>query len=95
MKKKLQQETEQLMAYQSKIRMQTDGLHSREKKELQDRVSLRKAQLEQKVCYVLVTNIKNRMLLPFLILTVLNIFIVTFWKGTDVKSCLLYVYKNQ
>lgn len=50
MKKKLQQETEQLMAYQSKIRMQTDGLHSREKKELQDRVSLRKAQLEQKVC---------------------------------------------
>jgi len=49
LKKKLVQETELLMAYQSKIRMQTDGLHSREKKELQDRVSLRRAELEQKV----------------------------------------------
>ncbi|XP_067928403.1 serine/threonine-protein kinase TAO1-like isoform X2 [Watersipora subatra] len=49
LKKKLEQETDMLTAYQSKIRMQTDGLHSREKKELQDRVSLRKAELEQKI----------------------------------------------
>lgn len=50
LKKRLQQELELLQAYQSKIRMQTDSQHQREKKQLEERVSLRRALLEQKVC---------------------------------------------
>lgn len=49
LKKRLQQELELLQAYQSKIRMQTDSQHQREKKQLEERVSLRRALLEQKV----------------------------------------------
>uniref|UniRef100_A0A3B3SVX0 non-specific serine/threonine protein kinase n=1 Tax=Paramormyrops kingsleyae TaxID=1676925 RepID=A0A3B3SVX0_9TELE len=45
----LQQELELLNAYQSKIKMQTDAQHEREKDELEQRVSLRRALLEQKV----------------------------------------------
>ncbi len=45
----LQQELELLNAYQSKIKMQTDAQHDRERKELEQRVSLRRALLEQKV----------------------------------------------
>uniref|UniRef100_A0A8C6KDS2 non-specific serine/threonine protein kinase n=1 Tax=Nothobranchius furzeri TaxID=105023 RepID=A0A8C6KDS2_NOTFU len=45
----LQQELELLNAYQSKIKMQTDAQHEREKKHLEQRVLLRRALLEQKV----------------------------------------------
>ncbi|KAI3354162.1 hypothetical protein L3Q82_018700, partial [Scortum barcoo] len=45
----LQQELELLNAYQSKIKMQTDAQHDRETKDLEQRVSLRRALLEQKV----------------------------------------------
>ncbi|XP_048839559.1 serine/threonine-protein kinase TAO1-like [Brienomyrus brachyistius] len=45
----LQQELELLNAYQSKIKMQTDAQHERERKELEQRVSLRRALLEQKI----------------------------------------------
>ncbi|CAL9684137.1 unnamed protein product [Knipowitschia caucasica] len=45
----LQQELELLNAYQSKIKMQTDSQHEREKKDLEHRVSLRRALLEQKI----------------------------------------------
>lgn len=45
----LQQELELLNAYQSKIKMQTDSQHDRERRELEQRVSLRRALLEQKV----------------------------------------------
>ncbi|XP_029026450.1 serine/threonine-protein kinase TAO1 [Betta splendens] len=45
----LQQELELLNAYQSKIKMQTDVQHNREKKELEQSVSFRRALLEQKI----------------------------------------------
>ncbi|TRY98379.1 hypothetical protein DNTS_021801 [Danionella cerebrum] len=45
----LQQELELLNAYQSKIKMQTDAQHERERKELEQRVSLRRALLEHKI----------------------------------------------
>uniref|UniRef100_A0AAQ5Z2U7 non-specific serine/threonine protein kinase n=1 Tax=Amphiprion ocellaris TaxID=80972 RepID=A0AAQ5Z2U7_AMPOC len=45
----LQQELELLNAYQSKIKMQTDAQHDRERKDLEQRVSLRRALLEQKI----------------------------------------------
>lgn len=45
----LQQELELLNAYQSKIKKQTDAQHDREKNDLEQRVSLRRALLEQKV----------------------------------------------
>ncbi|KAM6933850.1 serine/threonine-protein kinase TAO1 isoform 1-T1 [Xenentodon cancila] len=45
----LQQELELLNAYQSKIKMQTEAQHEREKKDLEQRVSLRRALLEQKI----------------------------------------------
>ena len=37
------------MAYQSKIKIQSENQHQREKKQLEERVSLRRALLEQKV----------------------------------------------
>lgn len=49
LKMQLQQELELLNAYQSKIKMQTDAQHERERKDLEQRVSLRRALLEQKV----------------------------------------------
>ena len=49
LKQRLQQELELLTAYQSKIRHHTEVQHQREQKQLQERVSLRRALLEQKV----------------------------------------------
>ncbi|XP_032902181.1 serine/threonine-protein kinase TAO1 isoform X3 [Amblyraja radiata] len=49
LKMQLQQELELLNAYQSKIKMQTEAQHDRERKELEQRVSLRRALLEQKI----------------------------------------------
>ncbi|XP_066502140.1 serine/threonine-protein kinase TAO1 isoform X2 [Hoplias malabaricus] len=49
LKMQLQQELELLNAYQSKIKMQTDAQHDHERKELEQRVSLRRALLEQKI----------------------------------------------
>lgn len=49
LKQKLQQELELLIAYQSKIKMQTDTQHLRERKHLEEMISIRKAILEQKV----------------------------------------------
>ncbi|XP_038151171.1 serine/threonine-protein kinase TAO2 isoform X1 [Cyprinodon tularosa] len=45
----LQQELELLNAYQSKIKIHTDGQHEREAKELEQRVSIRRALLEQRI----------------------------------------------
>jgi len=45
----LAQELELLMAYQSKIKMQIEAQHKRERKQLEEKVSLRRALLEQKV----------------------------------------------
>ncbi|PWA30575.1 hypothetical protein CCH79_00020473 [Gambusia affinis] len=44
----LQQELELLNAYQSKIKIHTDGTHDREAQELETRVALRRALLEQR-----------------------------------------------
>ncbi|XP_041347445.1 serine/threonine-protein kinase TAO1-like isoform X2 [Gigantopelta aegis] len=49
LKQRLQQELELLIAYQSKIKMQTEAQHQRERKQLEERVSLRRALLEQKM----------------------------------------------
>lgn len=46
---RLQQELELLMVYQSKVKENTDAQHKRERKVLEERVSLRRALLEQKV----------------------------------------------
>lgn len=46
----LQQELELLNAYQSKIKIHTDSQHEREVKDLEQRVSIRRALLEQRVC---------------------------------------------
>lgn len=54
----LQQELELLNAYQSKIKMQTDSQHDKERRELEQRVSLRRALLEQKVSDALASNNK-------------------------------------
>ncbi|XP_023668156.1 serine/threonine-protein kinase TAO3 [Paramormyrops kingsleyae] len=45
----LQQEMELLSAYQSKIKMQTEAQHERELQKLEQKVSLRRAHLEQKI----------------------------------------------
>ncbi|XP_047234538.1 serine/threonine-protein kinase TAO1 [Girardinichthys multiradiatus] len=45
----LQQELELLNAYQSKIKMQTEAQHDKERRDLEQRVSLRRALLEQKI----------------------------------------------
>lgn len=46
---RLRYELEILMAYQSKNKMQAEAQRNRERKELEDRVSVRRALLEQKV----------------------------------------------
>uniref|UniRef100_A0A8D3AC99 non-specific serine/threonine protein kinase n=1 Tax=Scophthalmus maximus TaxID=52904 RepID=A0A8D3AC99_SCOMX len=58
----LQQELELLNAYQSKIKMQTDAQHEREKKDLEQRVSLRRALLEQKVIEEEMMSLQNERL---------------------------------
>lgn len=50
MKDRLHYELEILMTYQTKNRGQAESQRNREKKELQDRVSVRRALLENKVC---------------------------------------------
>ncbi|XP_013085302.1 serine/threonine-protein kinase TAO1-like isoform X2 [Biomphalaria glabrata] len=49
LKNRLQQELELLIAYQSKLKMQAEAQHQRERKLLEERVSLRRALLEQKM----------------------------------------------
>uniref|UniRef100_A0A8C8GG94 non-specific serine/threonine protein kinase n=1 Tax=Oncorhynchus tshawytscha TaxID=74940 RepID=A0A8C8GG94_ONCTS len=49
LRQQLHQELELLNAYQSKIKMQTDAQHDRERKDLEQRVSLRRALLEHKI----------------------------------------------
>jgi thousand and one amino acid protein kinase len=49
LEQRLRQELELLMAYQSKIKIQTENQHLRERKQLEERVSLRRALLEQKM----------------------------------------------
>ncbi len=51
-KQRLENEYELLTAYQSKIKMQAEAQHQRERKQLEERVSLRRALLEQKVLCV-------------------------------------------
>lgn len=55
LKDRLQYELEILTAYQSKNRMQAQAQRDRERKELEDRVSVRRALLESKVS----TNVVN------------------------------------
>lgn len=50
---KLQQEEQLLSAYQSKQTMQLRAQHEREETDLQDKVSVRRALLEEKVPHVL------------------------------------------
>ena len=45
--KRMESELELLTAYQSKIRKQTDSQHQLERKELEEKVSLRRVWLEQ------------------------------------------------
>lgn len=49
LKERLEYELEIFMAYQNKNRMQMQNQRDRERKELQDRVSVRRALLESKV----------------------------------------------
>lgn len=49
MKERLNYELEMLIAYQSKNKMQAQAQRDRERNELEDRVSLRRALLEQKM----------------------------------------------
>uniref|UniRef100_A0A673N5Y8 Serine/threonine-protein kinase TAO2 n=1 Tax=Sinocyclocheilus rhinocerous TaxID=307959 RepID=A0A673N5Y8_9TELE len=48
LRQQLQQEMELLNAYQSKIKIQTEAQHEREQQKLEQKVSLRRAHLEQK-----------------------------------------------
>lgn len=54
LKDQLQQELELLTAFQSKIKMQGEAQRNRERRELEDRVSTRRALLEQKVSILLI-----------------------------------------
>lgn len=49
LQEKLNRELEILMAYQSKNKMQAEAQRDREKRELEDRVSVRRALLEKKL----------------------------------------------
>lgn len=51
LKERLQYELEILTAYQSKNKMQAEAQRNRERRELEDRVSVRRALLEQKVTH--------------------------------------------
>lgn len=50
LKDQLQQELELLIAFQSKIKMQSEAQRNREKRELDERVQTKKYLLENKVC---------------------------------------------
>uniref|UniRef100_A0A665SXS7 Serine/threonine-protein kinase TAO3 n=1 Tax=Echeneis naucrates TaxID=173247 RepID=A0A665SXS7_ECHNA len=60
LRQQLQQEMELLNAYQSKIKMQTEAQHEREQQKLEQKVSLRRAHLEQKIKEELVSLQKER-----------------------------------
>ncbi|CAL8249009.1 unnamed protein product [Merluccius merluccius] len=60
LRQQLQQEMELLSAYQSKIKMQTEAQHDREQHKLEQKVSLRRAHLEQKIEEELVSLQKER-----------------------------------
>uniref|UniRef100_A0A7N6B2W0 Serine/threonine-protein kinase TAO3 n=1 Tax=Anabas testudineus TaxID=64144 RepID=A0A7N6B2W0_ANATE len=60
LRQQLQQEMELLNAYQSKIKMQTEAQHEREQQKLEQKVSLRRAHLEQKIEEELVSLQKER-----------------------------------
>ncbi|XP_040052340.2 serine/threonine-protein kinase TAO3 [Gasterosteus aculeatus] len=60
LRQQLQQEMELLNAYQSKIKMQTEAQHEREQQKLEQKVSLRRAHLEQKIEEELVSVQKER-----------------------------------
>ncbi|KAL3062498.1 serine/threonine-protein kinase TAO3 isoform X1 [Gymnodraco acuticeps] len=60
LRQQLQQEMELLNAYQSKIKMQTEAQHERELQKLEQKVSLRRAHLEQKIEEELVSIQKER-----------------------------------
>uniref|UniRef100_A0A8C5AJE5 Serine/threonine-protein kinase TAO3 n=1 Tax=Gadus morhua TaxID=8049 RepID=A0A8C5AJE5_GADMO len=60
LRQQLQQEMELLNAYQSKIKMQTEAQHDREQQKLEQKVSLRRAHLEQKIEEELVSLQKER-----------------------------------
>lgn len=49
LKEQLQQELELLIAFQSKIKMQSEAQRNREKRELDERIQARKQMLERKV----------------------------------------------
>lgn len=50
LKMQLGHELDMLTAYQSKSKMQAEAQRNRERRELEDRVAVRRALLEQKVC---------------------------------------------
>lgn len=56
LKERLHYELEILMAYQSKNKMQSEAQRNRERKELEDRVSVRRALLEQKVYFIFISS---------------------------------------
>ena len=58
---KLQRELEILMAYQSKSKMTAEAQRNRERAELEERVSVRRALLEQKVCYQIFCRVRPNM----------------------------------
>ena len=58
----LQQELELLNAYQSKIKIHTDTQHEREVKDLEQRVSIRRALLEQRVSVLWHFSMKEKLL---------------------------------
>ncbi|XP_056274164.1 serine/threonine-protein kinase TAO3 [Pseudoliparis swirei] len=60
LRQQLQQEMELLHAYQSKIQLQTQAQHEREQLKLEQKVSLRRAHLEQKIEEELVSVQKER-----------------------------------
>ena len=49
LRNRLEQELELLIAYQSKIKMHTEVQHQREREILEERVSIRRAVLEEQV----------------------------------------------
>uniref|UniRef100_A0A673N2L1 Serine/threonine-protein kinase TAO3 n=1 Tax=Sinocyclocheilus rhinocerous TaxID=307959 RepID=A0A673N2L1_9TELE len=64
LRQQLQQEMELLNAYQSKIKIQTEAQHEREQQKLEQKVSLRRAHLEQKV--LLADLVKVRVIIEVL-----------------------------
>ena len=51
LREKLHQEYEMLLAYQSKVRIHAENQRNAEKRQLEEKVSVRRARLEQKVLF--------------------------------------------